>query len=540
VTRYRAYAAVLSGYTVALIAVQLIDSPLQVFDAGMQRGAAIAVGVLSVTVVNDLLFAPDRLPQLANQLAAIHRRIRDYAKAVVRGEAPDPRATADLIREIVALRPDITTLATESSSGPLGSAAARSTTVALVAELHAVRALAALPLALVRAFREQLTSVLDRTGEHSSSISSVEQLSDADKDVPDVVAALAWGLGELLQREEEVRLNLFALKSGRRATRSWRAPIYRSQRLAIESGVRAAAWFAMASAFFVLAGWPAASVSLSLLALIIGFGATTPSPRAFTAIAAVAMPIAIILAGTLEFCILDGVSDFPLLALGLAPFEIGAALLITLPIPALSALGRINLIVILVVFRPSNPQTYDPQAFLFTSLFACLAAGLSLAAQLLIPPVSDDRRRRSLVASARRELHLVLSRSDRRYAPEDAMFRDAVRVGQIAAAARTGPQDRASVEEALSYFDQAAAIRICGVKLAQLGHGPLANLAAEARTAVLSRDPQLIRAAAHSLRQAAGAEDSLATATSAALVLASAVIDAAPLHAANASTEKGS
>ncbi len=38
---YRAYAAVLSGYTVALIATQQIDTPQHVFESGMARGAAI-------------------------------------------------------------------------------------------------------------------------------------------------------------------------------------------------------------------------------------------------------------------------------------------------------------------------------------------------------------------------------------------------------------------------------------------------------------------------------------------------------------------
>lgn len=506
----------------------------------MQRGAAIAVGALSVTVVNDLFFAPDRLPQLAIQLAAIHRRIRHYAKAVIRGEATDATATAAVIREIVALRPDITTLATESSSGPVRSAAARSTTVALVAELHAVRALAALPLAPIRTFREELTSVLDRTIEQSSSISSVEQLSDAEKDAPDVTAALTWALRELLRRDEEVRLNLSALKSGTRAPQSWRAPLYRSQRVAIERGARSAAWFVMASAFFVVAGWPASSASLSLLAALLGLGATTLSPRTFTGMAFIAMPIGIVFAGILEFFLLDGVSDFPLLAVGLAPFVIGAALLITLPNPVLSVLGRLVLIFIMAIFAPSNAQTYDPQAFLFTSLFICLAVGLLLAAQFLIPPISDDHRRWLLVSSARHELHLVLSRSDRRYAPEEAMFRDAVRIGQIAAADGTGPQDRASVEEARAYFDQAAAMRVCGAKLTRLAHSPWACLAAEARTALINRDTQLIRSTAYSLRRAAGTDEPVATATSAALVVASAVIDAAPPTGRQCSTGRAS
>jgi uncharacterized membrane protein YccC len=83
---YRAYAAVLSGYTVALIATQQIDSPQRVFEFGMARGAAIAVGIVSMAVVNSLMFAPDRQPRLLAQLTAIHRRVREYAGAPSRGE----------------------------------------------------------------------------------------------------------------------------------------------------------------------------------------------------------------------------------------------------------------------------------------------------------------------------------------------------------------------------------------------------------------------------------------------------------------------
>ena len=542
---YRAYAAVLSGYTVALIAVQQIDSPQHVFESGMARGAAIAVGVLSVTFVNNLLLAPDRYPQLKVQLAAIHRRIREHVKAVIRDQVTDATATASLMREIVALRPEIASLATETSSGSLRSAAARSTMVALVAELHAVRALAALPVTAGPAFRERLTSVLDRGDDEPSSISPVGHAIDSAKNLTDAMAApLAWALSELLRTDEEVRQNLVALKSGMRPPRVWRAPLYRSDRIAVESGVRAFAQFAIASALFVVAGWPAASISLSVVALVIGLGATAPSPRGFTTIGLIAAPIAVGLAGVFEFLILDGVSDFPLLAIGLAPFVVGAGLLISGPNPGLASLGRLSLLFFMEILAPSNPQTYDPQAFVFASLFVCLGIGLLLAAQFLVPPVSHDRRRRLLITSARHELGLVLSRSDRRYAPEEAMFRDAVRVGQIVAAGGIDLQHRISIEEALSYFDQAATIRLSDAKLTQLADsptdGPLASLAAEARTALVDRDAQCIRAIARSLREAASGEGCLAIEASAALLLAGAVIEAAPAQAANAPTEKGS
>src|SRR5262249_7517677 len=156
--------------------------------------------------------------------------------------------------------------------------------------------------------------------------------------------------------------------------------------------------------FFVLAGWPSADVSFSLVAIVISFGAMSPNPQGFTVLALVAAPIAAILAATLKFLILSGATEFPLLALALSPFVIGATVAKTLPNPIVAALGRLNLILMLIIFSPSNPQSYDPNNFLFSVLFLCTGIAVLLAGQLLVPPVSGERRQRWLLASARREL----------------------------------------------------------------------------------------------------------------------------------------
>jgi hypothetical protein len=124
------------------------------------------------------------------------------------------------------------------------------------------------------------------------------------------------------------------------------------------------------------------------------------------------------------------------------------------------ALGRLNLIFILDIFSPSNPQPYDPNIFLFSVLFLVAGIGLLLAGQLLIPPPSGQTRAGWLLVSGRRELDHVLSRRDRRWAPEEGMFRDAERIAQLAAATSAGRQQRAILGKALSYFDEAAAIRL--------------------------------------------------------------------------------
>jgi uncharacterized membrane protein YccC len=405
----RAYAAVLSGYTVAIVAIEQIDAPKNVFDSGMARGAAIIVGIAAVAVVNDLLAAPNRHHGLANQLAALHRRVRRYARTIIRRETNDPSLVIGLLREVATLRSDIASLATESSSGAIRSAAARNAAVALVAEIHAIRLL------------------------------RVNQVSS-----------------EWLRRDGQVCANLAALISGTRSQQTWRTPLYRCHRAAAEAGVRAFAWLVMASIFFVLAGWSAAATSLTMIAVVVGLGATSPNPKGFTIMALIAGPIATLLAGVLEFLLLDGATQFELLALGIAPFVIGAAVLTTLPNQVLAALGRLLLIFVLVIVGPSNPQTYNPQTYLDVSLFVCLGAALLLAAQTVIPPVSDEHRRQWLMAAARRELERRPSWLSRRYSPEEAMFRDAVRIGQIAA---TGAP-AAALEEVLSLFDEAGLTRL--------------------------------------------------------------------------------
>jgi uncharacterized membrane protein YccC len=514
----RAYAAVLSGYTVAFVAIQQIDTPEHVFETGMARGAAIAVGIAAVALVNDVLAAPDSFPLLVSRLAVLHRRVRDYAKRAPHDEAADAAAAAALMRDIAALRPDITSLAAESASGSTRRAAARTAAVAMVAQVYAARAVNALDATADPAFREMMAATLEGSGKPSP--------DPAVMGSPPLSAPEGLLLQAFMQRDAEVREALTALNTSKRPQRAWRTPLYRSQRIAAAAGIRAAACLALPSAFFVLAGWPSAAASLSLVVVVIGLGATTPDPKGFTALAFIASPIAAVLAGALEFLVLDGVNEFTLLALALAPFMIGAAVLISRPNRLLSGLGRLNLIFILAIFAPSNPPSYNAQAFLFTSLFVCVATALLLAAQILIPTESSERRRRWILASARRDFERMLFRRDRGLAPEEAMFRDAARIGQIPAGG-AGHPDGAAMAEALSLFDRAAAIRLSRESVGRLAATSLSQLAAEAQEALADEDTQRLRDLSLALKHAGGAGRALAEESSHALTLAAIVIDAA-------------
>ena len=118
----------------------------------------------------------------------------------------------------------------------------------------------------------------------------------------------------------------------------------------------------------------------------------------------------------------SGVTQFPLLAMGLAPFVMGSVLMMTMPNQVLSALGRLNLIFMLVIFGPSNPQIYNPEVFLDVSLFVGLAAALLLMAQALIPPLVGRAPSIVLLGSARRELERLPSRGPRATARKRRCF----------------------------------------------------------------------------------------------------------------------
>jgi len=147
--------------------------------------------------------------------------------------------------------------------------------------------------------------------------------------------------------------------------------------------------------------------------------------------------------------LLDGVDAFPLLAICLAPVIIGLALAISLPNPIVSVLGRLNLIFVVAILGPSNPQNYDPQTFLLSGLFSCLATTLVLATQTLVPPLSTHRKLALLFDACRREFDTGTYWRDRRWSPEEATFFDATLIEQIVSAGGTSNSNRRELAAAM-------------------------------------------------------------------------------------------
>jgi uncharacterized membrane protein YccC len=466
----RAYGAVLSGYTVAQVAVTQIDLPQNIFTAGVNRGAAIVVGIAALALVSDVFAAPNVHPGLIGKLTAAHQRVRALALAVLRGESAHPTHAANLLREITALHPDITALVAESSDGGARVSAGRSAAVALVAEVSAAGALSSLPGETLPSLRRELGRALsDALGEesHALQLRLQRQAYVGYADPHD--ALFARHSLDLLIENQRARDAIEDLQAARHSRRRIRAPIYRSRRAAVRNSLRAFLAVLISSILFSVGGWPLASQGVALVGVIVALSANNPNPQSFMAAAVIAIVVAALLAGVTEFLILDGVDQFPLLAIGMAPSVLAAALLFTIPNPRLASIGFLVLVFFPVILSPTNPPSYNPESYLFSSFMAITSVILLFVLLRTILPTSDALRRRWCLTSARAEMRDLLASGRSRRLDDECLFRDADRVGQLAALPPADDDERRDdLREALDIFGCAAALRRVRTTLAEL------------------------------------------------------------------------
>ena len=383
----RAYGAQLSGFTVAIVAVQLIDAPGQVFLATLSRCAAITLGIVAIALVNDLLAAPNvhasifhRLLTIRQQVCAAARHWPDQRNAERDAEA------ARLLAAVAALHPDITAIPSEATVGGLGGAAASRAVVALVRAIFAFRADA---------------------GEVGTSSGVAIETEDG---VSAALADLAAGLGQ-----------------GRRVS----LPIFRSREVAARNALRTFLVLIISSVLFGASGWPSTSLAFSLVAITMTLGSNAPDPKAFALGVAIGMPLAIAAVGVTEFLVLDGVAEFPLLAIAMAPPIAAACLMLASGKPPLARIGFPLLVFFPVFLSPSNPQSYNPQTYLLTATLALASLAVLVVGLTAILPADDQQKRRWLLGSARAELIGVLQGRRRRSGTD--LVRDADRIAQAAA-----------------------------------------------------------------------------------------------------------
>ena len=515
----RAYGAMLSGYTVAIVAIAHIDARQTVFDAAIGRVAAIAVGIVAITFINDALASPSTWQTLLPRLAGAHAEARAFAReSLTRGD-PGPERTAALIRQVAPMRADASAIAGELDDGIHRAAGARSAIAALYVLATASRALAAAtarihaPGARVREARALALASVAEGGETRAAALARDgdRLRDlVDEGMRDPGASLNEIMA--LQRALDVVNAATLAEDGARALADGHAPMrdvalptHRDFQVALRAALRVMIAFGLAAALFILLGLPQSSFALVQVAATCSLSSVTPDPRKFAQGVLIGMPLAALCAGFVLFVMLNGNQGFPLLAIAMAPVVFFGCL-VSLHPPSFT-IGFITLVFTPALMAPENPQSYDPQTFLMNALLVVVAAVILFLTIRLVLPISASQHRAFALDEARRDLAEALAGEGGDATTRTSLNAD--RLFQFSAwNSGSGAVRRTSLHHAFAVAQLEAAAARAHAQLRTLSEiRPLAPLIGQARTALASACTADLDRAATALIDAAKRED---------------------------------
>ena len=498
---FQAYAAVLSGYTVAIIALVNIDTPQNVFTTMTDRMAAIAIGILCVTLINDVFASPPVWSALDRRMNDIWRDVRSYARDVLSGNEEDRKRAGALLAQIAGLRDQVDIVAHDMADGRRRAAGARSAMLALVEIVQQVRLLSLLahgdPLGVT--VRDQCLAALD--DHHAEACAFLKKLREIELSRPDIVVGAVWQIQQAVRFVESKSLlddGLLSLCEGLEPARDVRLPYRGEFAVALGNAARIGIGLVAGATFLVFAGWPASVAALTITAILCGLSTTMPSPSKFAVAAMVSFALASVSAGIVRFYVLTESQDFVRLAFAIAPVLIFGCLLSVRP--AIAGIGLIMSIIFLVLLAPSNPQVYNPLTFYSECMFVAFALGVVFLASRLVWPVSALDKQYAAVRATQETLTASVSGAE--YSLPALEFDLASRIADyVTSAAGARRLRREVLNGLLSTNDLSLAAASAHLHLAQSADDP----------AIRSRIGQLQRAlwSGNSRRLCAGARSVL-------------------------------
>jgi uncharacterized membrane protein YccC len=399
---FRAYAAVLSGYTVGIITVVNIDTPQKVFTTMTDRVAAITIGILCVTLINDLFGSPPVWPGLERRITQAWHDVRDYARDVLGGARDHAKTAGMLFATIAGLRDEVDIVAHDMADGRHRAGGARSAMLALVEIVQQVRLLSLLergdPLAVT--IRNQCLAALD--GNRSEALALLVRLRDDELSRPDATIAATGQIQQALRCVESMTQfedGLLSVREGSEPARDVRWPHRKEFFFALQNAIRIGIAVSAGALFLVLAGWPASALALTITANVCALSTTMPDPSKAVLAAMASFVIAAVSADIVHFYFLTDSQDFIRLAIAIAPTIIFGCLLSVNP--KIAGIGVMINTIFFFLLAPSNPQSFNALTFFSQCMFVAFALGVVFLASRLVWPISKLDKQRAVVRATK-------------------------------------------------------------------------------------------------------------------------------------------
>ncbi|MDN7697572.1 MULTISPECIES: FUSC family protein [Burkholderia] len=415
---FRAYAAVLAGYTAAIIAMDAVSAPLHAFDIAVARFLYVVVGILCAALF-DTVFAPGApLQDVRTRLA----RYLEHAVAVGAGalrREPNDAAVHRLFADAL----ELDTAAEYAAAGapPVRGAIGHLRAAALgvltaQAAAQAIREHAARAHDAPEPLVDEAARVLDgiaASGDREPRMAALRARVDhalraeaAAPAAPDTSRLLTLDrLAALLGGFERAFASRALLDQPELPPSRVRYAFHRDPVLAWHNGIRAFIAVLAASAIWIFTAWPSGGGFVAITAVVGALFSTRPnSVRAAvgflkgTACAAIAGVVC-------NFILLPAVSGFEMLAYILGVFLIGTG--IVMRHPRTAAMGSAFSIFFWNFTSPDNTTRIGDAAFLNSALATLLGIAFGALIFALVFPGDPGTSRRRLHRAVRRDLAAI-------------------------------------------------------------------------------------------------------------------------------------
>ncbi len=426
---FAAYAAMLAGYTAAIIAMDAVSAPGDVFLLAVARGSAIAIGIICTTLVFSLTDLGRQRQILAGELDSLAAQSLDGLRGVL-GADPEPmdrqrdRRRA-LVARVAALDTVVDQAVGESYDLRARVGVLRAALTGLFVGLSCWRGLEQHVRRLPEPQRKSLDDLrrlLDRRLPGAGTPAQWRQAGRELLATPDagvsqrlLLDRLGYALLALARVHDEIVLLRDPLHS---APGDLQRSIQVSDPLAAAvNALRAVLVVGAAELAWVLSGWSSGPVFVTF-AMVVVMLYVLRDETAFSgaAIMAGGCALALLAACILKFAMLplaqaaglDGFGAFSVIVGGMI-LGFAAAAAALRQGTTVAAVAFATMANFMPLFSPTNAQTYDYAGFLNTAIAIMAGASMGAAGYRWLPPLSPGLRARRLIAGTRRDLRRLVA-----------------------------------------------------------------------------------------------------------------------------------
>jgi uncharacterized membrane protein YccC len=413
---FRAYAAVLAGYTAAIIGLDAAAVPPHAFDIALARFLNVAVGIL-VEAMLTAIFAPGApMREVRGHFHEYMSRATQFCVRALRDE-PERVAIQKLFAGALELDTVAEYAAAASAEVQRATGHLRAAIVALLRQLAAAQTLRE-PLTQCPELRvgliDEAAELLERNApDHPAAISRISSLMWRVKQALALEATASRGpatsrlvvlerLALLLTARKEVVARTVRLDQVNPPQSHVKFAFHSDRVLAWQNGIRAFAAVIAASVFWIYSAWPSGAAFVTTVGVVCALFSTRANSTS-GAIGWLKGAACAAFAGILcNFALLPAVSDFGALACIAGLFMIGAGLMMRNPRTA--SMGGGFALFFWNFISPSNTARIGDAAFLNSALATLLGIAWATVAFCIVFPADRAPSSVRLQRAVRRDL----------------------------------------------------------------------------------------------------------------------------------------